>query len=207
MKNIFNILSFSLIALQSLAAIDLHTDKSCEQLKTAIQLAQPLEKIQEAWNALAQDNPLPVQDKIHLTNQVVTYAQEQKEALAQELKNLCYMAYKWAAAQAAFGLWCTTSLGRLLHSIKIQRPVRVDPINWALFPITCAFYDQLPTLYNENIAAISFLFGLLINIIGPYFFYKAYWNLSQGLDYKNSIEEKIKNLTAAIEFLQQSINQ
>lgn len=207
MKNMFTMLFLSLIASQTVIALDLHTDPACALLKTAIQQAQPLERVQDAWNNLVKNHTVSIQDKAHLASQLVAYAQEQKETLEQELTTLGDTTYnpsqlKWAAAQAAFGTWCIISFCKLLDNIKKKNNIGSDKINWILFPIT----SGLHTL-DHNGAALTFaLFGVAIDLTAPYFIYKAYCNLSEGLHYKNSIEAKIKNLTAAIEFLQQPSN-
>src|SRR5580704_131620 len=76
---IINIILLSLLAAPVLQALDLQTDPACAALKTAIEQAQSVEKIQTSWNAVTAG--LSQNDSVQFAQQATTYAQEHKQAL------------------------------------------------------------------------------------------------------------------------------
>ncbi len=218
MKNIFNILSFSLIALQSLAAIDLHTDKSCEQLKTAIEQALPLEKVQEVWQEIT-NTGRSQSELIELALEAIDYSNDRKNNLSNPFELLngnspalashfkCYMIDAMACQLLTLGLcWY---LGKKYHFIGKGH----NTVSWLLIPdmmllksIVAPKGTQGATphetikMVNDAIKKYGYpCLAILRSILIPYFLYKAVCN---GTAHKKLLAQKKSNLDATIAYLQ-----
>lgn len=218
MKNMFSIIFVSFLASQMLSALDLHTDNACEPLKKALQQAQPLEKVQAAWNMLLSNSLTSQYATIELATQVIAYAQEQKGNLESQVTQLGTKSYDrsklmWGSIKTGAGLWCaigTIFYGLTHQGIYITHNGAIQDILGVLFLPDMKFIISLPKSVKNVIRfikkqpRINYVFpllGLLRCAGAAWSLYAGISDIRQGLTHKSTLENNIKNLTAAIEFI------
>ncbi len=218
MKSILYRTALLLFASQTVIALDLHTDPACAQLKTAIEQAQPLEKIQDAWNTLLANGLTSKYETIELAMQVTAYAQEQKTMLEHRVTKLGTKTYDssklmWGSMKTGAGLWC--AIGTVLYVLAAQSIYIIyngaiqEILGWLLLPdmqlitsIPKSVKTLIPLLKKQSRNNYVFpALGLLRFAGTTWLLYSGISGIRQALTYRSTIEIKIKNLTAAIEFI------
>lgn len=193
----------------TLQAIDLHNDKACEQLKVAIEQAQPIEKIQAAWKAVTAG--LSAQNKKIVAAQAVEHARAQKAALEKAQVTLGNKTYdasklKWAAAQLAGIAYCVGSPPlMLLLDEKFNLRSNHEPLIRQIIGIPLLPIIGLVVVGFENrkLMVVAVAVELCLRL-----YFTIYWankgckNLYQGMNAKKLIEQKVSNLEATIAYLQ-----
>ncbi len=203
----------SLALLSGLQALDLHTDPSYAQLKTAIQEAQQLEKVQDAWNTIANSENASVQDKVQLATQVTAYAQEHKETLESQIAQLRIKAYDRSRLikgiiKTEFGKWCALGFIYTFCIIDKDRPMdsRWKKILLTDIDLLCSMCGD-PKNYSLIPTCLLVTFIIARPLLAAWSIHSGIEDIAEALTYRSTIEIKIKNLTAAIEFMQQLRNQ
>lgn len=199
--------AFSLITIPFCWGTDALTLADYSTLKASIEQAQPLELVQQQWDALISAQPV---HRMQYASELIATAQTTKTTLQAELAELGDKSYNVSALKRAFGylaatVWCTAGLLFDLENLfEIKRGImwNNDTAAAILQPL-CGFiacyYEYEPNPYQHP----AFIFFALIHATAPYWLYKASHNtIYKALNYKKNLETGIANLESAIEFLQ-----
>lgn len=204
MKHILAIALIALIAMPAAQAVDIKTDASCKKLVAAIDQGQSLEACKVAWQTVIQSSTITAQDRADILQQTIPLAQEYKARLQQELTHLGdetknYSKIKWGVAQLILGTYLAAGEINGLTST----PSTLNGLLWpeSKYIIRKPLSGEMETNKALVICACRIL---VINPIGAiYCFYKAYHNLTQGLNYKQLLQTNIANLESIISYLQE----